>query len=217
MLVGTLEIGEQELLNEDTVLQEILACSPQLRAAWAEVDRDRIGVQRELAEPIPNVQLRAETGYNFESSNTVAGVSVGFKLPIWDKNQGTVFQARAELARAEADVARIELMLRRKFGETFADYEAALIEARSFEKESLPKAREAYESYLDSFKNRRAAWPQVLVAQREYFQLTDEYLETLRELRGAEANITGFFLGDGLEQPPEPPPQGHRDATPRPR
>jgi cobalt-zinc-cadmium efflux system outer membrane protein len=216
-LVGTLEVREQDVLTEETVLQELLACSPQLRAAWAEVERDRIGVQRERVEPIPNVQLRAETGYNFESNNAVAGVSVGFKLPIWDKNQGTIMQARAELARAEADVARIELMLRRKFGDTFADYEAALVEAQSFEKESLPKAREAYESYLESFKNRRAAWPQVLVAQREYFQLADEYLTTLLELRRAEADISGFFLGDGLEPPPEPTPQGHREATPRPR
>lgn len=216
-LVGTLEVGEQDVLKEETVLQELLACSPQLKAAWAEVQRDRIGVQRERVEPIPNVQLRAETGYNFESNNTVAGVSLGFKLPIWDKNQGTIMQARAELARAEADVARIELMLRRKFGDTFADYAAALVEAQSLEKESLPKAREAYESYLESFKNRRAAWPQVLVSQREYFQLADEYLETLLDLRRAEADITGFFLGDGLEQPPEPAPQGHREATPRPR
>jgi cobalt-zinc-cadmium efflux system outer membrane protein len=70
---------------------------------------------------------------------------------------------------------------------------------------------------LEAFKTRRAAWPQVLVAQREYFQLTDEYLEALLELRDAGAEITGMFLGDGLDAPPVPEPQGHREATPRPR
>lgn len=216
-LAGSLEIEEAEVLDEETLLQQILTCSPQLRAAYAEVERDRIGVQRELAEPIPNLQLRSETGYNFETNNTVAGLSVGVRLPLWDKNQGTIAQARAELNRAEADITRIELMLRRKFADTFAAYDAALIEARISEQESLPKAREAYETYLESFQNRRAAWPQVLVAQREYFQMSDEYLDTLLELRRAEADLTGFFLGDGLEPPPEPPPQGHREATPRPR
>lgn len=216
-LDGELEISEQDVLNEDATLQDLLQCSPDLRAAWSEVERDRFGLQREMVEPIPNLQLRGETGYNFESQDTVAGVSVGVRLPIWDKNQGSIFQARAELARAEADVARVELMLRRKFGEVFADYEAALIEARILRKESLPKARQAYELYQAAFEKRRAAWPQVLVAQREYFQLTDEYLQQLLQLRRAEADITGFFLGDGLDQPQAPAPQGHRDATPRPR
>lgn len=216
-LAGNLEIEESEVLNEESTLQELLNCSPQLRAAWAEVARDRIGVQRERAEPIPDLQVRANTGYNFETNNTVAGLSLGLKLPIWDKNQGTILQARAELARAEAEVSRIDLMLRRKFGETFADYEASLLEAKIFQKEVLPKAKEAYETYLEAFRNRRAAWPQVLVAQREYFQLSDEYLQTLLELRRAEAEITGFFLGDGLDQPQEATPGGHRDATPRPR
>jgi cobalt-zinc-cadmium efflux system outer membrane protein len=216
-LDGKLEIADQEVLNADQMLEQLLNCSPQLQVAWAEVRRDQIAVERERVEPIPNVLVRAETGYNFESNNTVAGVTAGIRLPIFDRNQGSIMQARSELTRAQAEVGRIELMLRRKFGERFSQYQADLVMARSFEREMLPRAKEAYELYLDSYQKRRAAWPQVLVAQREYFQLADEYLETLVELRRAEADITGLFLGDGLDQPPAPVPQGHREATPRPR
>ena len=216
-LAGRLEVSEADNLDGDRVLQELLQTTPELQAAWAEVERDRIALRRELVEPIPNLLVRAETGYNFEVRDAVAGVSVGMRLPIFDKNQGSIMQAKAELARAEAEVARIDLMLRRKFGERFGDYEAALERAQTLQTLALPKAREAYESYLEAFKSRRAAWPQVLVAQREYFQLTDEYLEALLELRDAEAEITGMFLGDGLDSPPEPEPQGHRESTPRPR
>lgn len=217
LLDGQLEIAENEVLEEGTTLANLLACSPDIRAAWTEIARDRVGLEREIAEPIPNLQLRAESGYNYETNNTVAGVSIGLRLPVWDKNQGTIQQARAELSRAEADVNRIELNLRRRFGETFSEYEAALAEAKSYEEEVLPKAKEAYESYLNSFQNRRAAWPQVLVAQREYFQLSEEYISRLLEVRHAEAEINSYFLGDGLDQPIAPVPQGHREATPRPR
>ena len=216
-LSGRLEVSEADNLDGDRVLQELLQTTPELQAAWAEVERDRLALRREEVEPIPNLLVRAETGYNFEVGDAVAGVSVGMRLPVFDKNQGSIMQARAELARAEAEVARIDLMLRRKFGERFGDYEAALGRAETLQTLALPKAREAYESYLEAFKNRRAAWPQVLVAQREYFQLTDEYLESLLELRDAEAEITGMFLGDGLDAPPVPEPQGHRESTPRPR
>src|SRR5262249_13870594 len=67
--------------------------------------------------------------------------------------------------------------------------------------ENLPDAKEAYELYLDSFRKRRAAWPQVLVAQRTYFQISVEYTQALEELRRAEVAILGLLLVDGLDEP----------------
>lgn len=216
-LDGTLEFAESDFLNRDEVLSYLLACSPQLQFAQSEVIRDRISLARERVEPIPNVSLRGEIGKNFEAGNTVAGVQIGVKLPLYDRNQGTILQAQSELTRAEADVARIELLLQQKFAKAFGDYEAALISANTYRKEALPQAEEMYRLYLDSFKQRRAAWPQVLDAQREYLELVEEYIDNLLEARRASVRIASLFLEDGLEQPPAPPPQGHRDATPKPR
>ena len=217
VLAGGLEFEKGASIERDAALQYLLDCSPQIRFAQAEVARDRIGLERERVEPIPNINVRAETGYNFEAEDTVAGVEVGIRLPIFDKNQGTIIQAQAELARAQAEVARIELMLRRRFAEAFAEYESAILLASTYRAEALPKAEEVYQLYLDSFQQRRAAWPQVLDAQREYYELYEEYLDNVLEARRAEAQINSMFLEDGLSQPPTPTPEGHRDATPRPR
>ena len=83
--------------------------------------------------------------------------------------------------------------------------------------EILPKAKEAYELLLDSFRKRRAAWPQVLVAARNYAEFNVDYLEALHDLRWAEVEIKGLLLVDGLTAPPGPSPQGHLEAVPRPR
>jgi cobalt-zinc-cadmium efflux system outer membrane protein len=216
-LATDLELSENAPIDRDGALQHLLDHSPELSVAQAEVERDRIGLQRERVEPIPNINLRAETGYNFEAEDTVAGVEVGLRLPIFDKNQGTIAQAQAELRRAQAEVTRIELMLRRRFAQTFADYESAMLLAKTYRVEALPKAEEAYQLYLQSFQERRAAWPQVLDAQQQYYELYEEYLTNLLEARLAEAQINSMFLEDGLSQPPTPTPEGHRDATPRPR
>jgi cobalt-zinc-cadmium efflux system outer membrane protein len=204
-------------LDRDATLEDLLDRSPQLQFARAEVARDMIALRRERAEPIPNVTVRAETGYNFEAEDTVAGVEVGLRLPLFDKNQGTILQAQAELTRATVEVQRVELMLRKRFAETFAEYEASRQSAESYHSEILPTADEVYQANLGSFQERRAAWPQVVDAQREYFELYEEYLDDLLAARRAEAKLTFFLLDDGLQQPPEPTPQGHRDATPRPR
>jgi cobalt-zinc-cadmium efflux system outer membrane protein len=216
-LEGELDFDDQNRIDRETVLANLLTCSPQLRFAQAEVTRDRIALRRERAEPIPNLTVRAETGYNVEARDTVAGVEIGLNVPLFDKNQGTILQARAELTRAQAEVSRVEFMLRRQFAQAFAEYESALLLASSYRTEALPKAEEVYQLYLDSFQKRRAAWPQVLAAQREYLQLYEEYLDNVLDARHAEARINAFLLEDGLSQPPEPTPEGHRDATPRPR
>jgi cobalt-zinc-cadmium efflux system outer membrane protein len=88
---------------------------------------------------------------------------------------------------------------------------------KDFEDSTLPASRKAFEAYQDYFKKRRATWPQVLVAERTYFQLQHEYVSALAELRRAEVEINGLLLSDGLTPPPEPTPQGHIEATPKPR
>lgn len=217
MLDDSLEFDSGSAIDRDTALANLLTCSPQIRFAAADVARDRIALEREQVEPIPNLNLRAETGYNFEAQDTVAGLEIGIRIPLFDKNQGTIMQAHAELTRAQAEVGRVELMLRQRFAQAFAEYEAAMLLAENYRGETLPQANQVYRLYLESFEQQRAAWPQVLDAQREYYELYEEYLDNVLEARRAEVLINGFFLEDGLSPPPTPTPEGHRDATPRPR
>jgi cobalt-zinc-cadmium efflux system outer membrane protein len=72
----------------------------------------------------------------------------------------------------------------------------------------LPDAREAFSLYLDSFRKRRAAYPQVLVAQRGYVRASVNYIEALERLRRAEIEITGLLLVDGLEGSMSPMSEG---------
>jgi outer membrane protein, heavy metal efflux system len=192
-----------------TTLDHLLAVSPELQAARAEVVRDRVALQREQVEPIPNIQVRVSNGYDFETHNDVTSVQAGVRLPLFDKNQGNIRAARAQLAYAQAEVGRVELSLRQRLARAYARYRTAQAVVQMYREGNLPEARQAYELYLDSFRNRRAAWPQVLVAQRTYFQLSVDYVEVLEQLRRAEVTILGLLLVDGLDEPPGPPGERH--------
>jgi cobalt-zinc-cadmium efflux system outer membrane protein len=217
-LVGQLE-PEGPSVEWESALCRILQESPELEFVRAEVIRDQFSVKREQVEPIPNIIVRGGAGYNAlpGEKGAVANAQVGIRLPLFDRNQGTIRQAQAELVRAQADVTRVELLLRRRLADTFHRYETARDSAKDYRENTLPKARRAFELYMDYFKKRRATWPQVLVAERAYFQYQEEYLSTLVELRRAEVEIKGLLVVDGLTQPPAPTPQGHIEATPKPR
>jgi len=59
-------------------------------------------------EPIPNIQLEGAAGYSFDTRTAVAGAQVAIELPLWNRNQGTIREVEADLARAYAEVTRVE-------------------------------------------------------------------------------------------------------------
>jgi cobalt-zinc-cadmium efflux system outer membrane protein len=198
--------GELEALavvpDCDTTLAHLLEASPELQVARAQVTRNQLALKREQVEPIPNVQVQVSNGYDFETRNNVTSVQVGVRLPLWDKNQGNIRAAQAQLAYAQAELGRVELSLRQRLAGAYARYRTARAVVDSYRQHNLPEAKEAYQLYLDSFRKRRAAWPQVLVAQRTYFQISVDYVQALEQLRRAEVAILGLLLVDGLEGPP---------------
>jgi cobalt-zinc-cadmium efflux system outer membrane protein len=205
-------------LDFDAALADLLHRSPEIQAAVSEIRRSQIMVQRERREPIPNVTMQAVVGRNFEFNNlTTVGVQASIPLPIFNRNQGTVREAQSDLMRDHAELERVSLSLRHRLADVATRYNDALQSVEDFRAESLPMARRAYEVQSTNFRQRRAAWPQVLVAQRTFVELSQEYVQALLELRRAEVAINGLLLVDGLAPPETPTPQGHIESVPTPR
>jgi cobalt-zinc-cadmium efflux system outer membrane protein len=204
-------------LDFDRVLADLLEHSPEIQAARSEIRRDQIMVRRERVEPIPNIFVQAVTGYNYEFGVQTAGVQIGVPIPIFNRNQGTVREAMSDLARDHAEYDRIALSLRERLAETHTRFEDALQSVEDYRDGTLPMARRAFEVQMANFRQRRAAWPQVLVTRRTYVDLNKDYVESLRELRRAEVEINGMLLTGGLETPGTPTSQGHIESVPTPR
>src|SRR5207244_7471405 len=81
----------------DTSLAHLLEASPEVQIARAEIVRSQFSLKREQVEPIPNLQLRVSSGYDFEADGrtVVTTVNLGVRLPIFDKNQGNIRAAQA--------------------------------------------------------------------------------------------------------------------------
>ena len=204
-------------ISRDESLARLLQESPELAFAVAKVKQDQVQLERERREPIPNITVRGGVGYNYETQNPVAGVGLSLPIPVFDRNQGTVRQAAADLARSHAEVTRVQLDLQRRFADAFTRYEIGREQVENFRDQVLPKARKSVELYEEQLKARRAAFPQVLVARRTVYQLNEEYNKSLIQFRRAEVEVRGLLLVDGLSAPSNPTPPGHINATPKPR
>src|SRR5260370_41489786 len=181
----------------ETSLTRLLEDSPELQAARAHSVFDQITLQRERVEPIPNVQVKAGAGRDFESRSTVANVELSVKLPLWNKNQGTIRQVEADLARSHEEVRRLELSLRAKLATSFQNYQSALLKVNLYRDSAVPKATKAYEVMLDQYKKKRAEWIQVVDYQRKMLKIQSDYTTGLLELRRAGEARTHPRLGGG--------------------
>jgi cobalt-zinc-cadmium efflux system outer membrane protein len=215
-LTGTLEPDEPPLDWESAVSQ-VLSSSPELQAAWQKIRHDEITVERERVEPIPNLLAGVSVDRNFDTLETTTAFNVGIPLPIFDRNQGTVQQAQSDLALSHAESRRLELELRTRLALQYRDYLTAWQRVQDYESTMLPKAKNSYELLHESYQARRAAWPDVLMAQRLYLGLRTENLNNLVAYRESDVAIRGMLLTGGLVQPPAPVGGGHIDAVPKPR
>ncbi len=219
LLLGRLE-PDRPPLDWDCSLRRLLEESPVLQAARAEVVRDQIMVKRESVQWVPNITLCGGAGYDAQigERGAVATTMATVPLPVFDRNQGTIRQAQAELSRAIAEVSRLELLLRQELADAFTHYQNSLRTVQAYQEEILPKSKRALELYEDYFyRQKRAAWPQVLVAQRAYFEQKEHFLEALIAFRRAEVAIHGLLLVDGLSTPFTVGGQGHIESVAKPR
>jgi cobalt-zinc-cadmium efflux system outer membrane protein len=202
-------------LDRDTAAAALLRDSPQLRRARVQVERAAAVVERADRERYPDLFLRLAADYDRERVESASGVpgrpvgweggvEAGFSIPLFNRNQGDRAAARADLSRATAEVRRVELALQSRLSGVFEAYLTSLRTAEEYGKEILPRAEEAYRLYFDKFRQMGAAYPQVLIAQRTLFQISERYLSALEEAHVAAVQIRGLLLVDGLDAPPLP-------------
>ena len=215
-LIGTLDT-DLGPVDWDTALSQLLATSPEVVAARQKIRHDEIVIKRERAEPIPNVTAGLTTGYNAETQQSVAGVTVGMPIPVFNRNQGTVRQARADLSRSCAEVERLQLDLQNALAKQFRDYVSAWQHVQEYEQTMLPKSRKAVSILEQSYVDRRAPWTSVLAAKQMLLSLESEQIQNQLSYRMADVSIRGNLLIGGLTEPSAPMSGGHIDANNQPR
>jgi cobalt-zinc-cadmium efflux system outer membrane protein len=156
---------------------------------------------RARREPIPNVSTQVIVEHQSTSGDTVAGVTVGIPLPIWNKNQGAILQSEAEVLRARRNAQRVELNLKSRLALAFQRYSAAQERARIYSIEILPKAEENFKLVQSAFPAQVGS-VQYLTAQRTYFQTKLAYIDALAELWVSWSEIQGMLLSDSLSTIP---------------
>lgn len=206
-LTGKID-AELPQLNSEQLVNVLVTESPAIKIARESVTRAETSVLEARRRPVPDLRLRAGIEQNFEQ-NELTGKPVGLEgfaevrveLPIFNRNQGNVASARADLERSQGETRRIELQLRQQAAVAVEQYQTARATVERYQTQILPRTHRLYEMQLKAWGRMSLSYPQVLLAQQSLFTAQAEYIRALQQLRTNAVALSGFLLSDGLAAP----------------
>lgn len=206
---------EPPAMDAQALLATALGESPAVKQAQGDVEVAQARLKSAKREPVPDLNVKAGEWYSGETlngSNKQAG-PMGFaeasvQIPLWNRNQGNIQAAEAELAQAGQEVRRVQLQIRSAAEPLVQQYETARSGADRYRTAILPRARRAYDLQVLKYQEMAQAYPQVLTAQRTLFNLQLNYLHELDEQWSAALLLENYTLMNSLETTPDAPAGG---------
>lgn len=145
------------------------------------------------AERIPDVKVEALYHRLDGPGENTFDIGLNIPLPLFNRNQGRLREARAEAAAAEARsrATRHEIHLRLR--EAYAQLTAALAIDRAFKTEILPRAETVVKAAEARYTAGDASLAEVLPVRRDWATIQLSHLESLRDVMQAWGEVARYL------------------------
>ncbi|MGV3641357.1 MAG: TolC family protein [Adhaeribacter sp.] len=179
---------------------------PELRAARTIIEATgaRLGWEKWRIANVVAVTINASTTHpggdgaarsaNSPLPNTFAP-GVQMELPIFNRNQGRIARARADMDQATLNYSAIRQRLNQQLSEAYARYQLAYQSYQHWNTTLLPALEQATTLSLSAYKNGDISFLPVLEANRQYLAARLRQAEVEAEVRRAVSQLN-FILGN---------------------
>lgn len=207
--IGVLEADLfQKLPNFDlkTLQSAVVGANAKPRAAEAEIAKAQWLLERAVVEPIPNVNLAG--GYQREINYPAADqglFQVMMAVPLFNRNQGNIRSARADIASSRANLRTIELDLATQAAQAIAAYRTSQRLVEWYEQYILPKARETVQLTQTLYARGEVTFLSLLQAQRILTETELAFVEAQAERWTGAVQIADLLQLEVFPPPPDAP------------
>ncbi len=164
--------GEEEFSS-------LLINNPDLARWDSEINQGEAGVTLARSQAIPDVTFSFGVRNLQESDSNALVAGIELPLPLFDRNQGGVSEARATLAKTRRERRAAETEARAGLAEAWQNLAASHAEATTLRDEILPGAQSAFETAEFGYREGKFDFLQMLDAQRTLFEVKGQYLQAL--------------------------------------
>ncbi len=160
-------------------LVERIEQNPELARWTTEMALRRAVIQLVRAEAVPDVTLFA--GPKLLEGGDELGFTAGVlvPIPIYDRNQGAILEARLRQAQAGPLRHAVEVRLRADLAAAYQALDAAYVEIVAIRDDIEPSARSALEAAEEAFRQGKFGALELLDSQRTLFGIRRQYVDAL--------------------------------------
>ncbi len=174
------------LYEQDVVLNWVLENHTDIGVARFGVEKSRALVRLAEVQPIPDIGVyvafqKDTTQSPYLRSNNV---QIRIPLPVFDRNQGAIHQARAMLRRALLEDARVRNDLTTRVAEAFERYQNNRTLLDMYKKQMLPNQVQAFRAAVARHAvvgDKNVSYNDLVNAQQTLATLINNYLGALSE------------------------------------
>lgn len=164
-----------------------------VQAAEMEIERNQILLRRAVVEPIPNITVGGGYMYQVTEPNNMAMINLSVPLPWWNRNQGNIQAAQANIGRATHAARKTQVDLTKQLAAATGRFEVARQQVIQYEKSILPKARESVKIAQRGFDQGQFDLLRTLPSQRALIDSELNYLSAQEARWMAAAEIAGLL------------------------
>lgn len=221
------------------LLARALADHTDLQTAQNSLLQARYDLRLAEVTPIPDIktQVYVERDWSQFPYNTQVGVQSGGQIPIFDRNQGNILAAKAQVARAIDQLPRVRNDLSARLAQAFEAYDNARLLVEYSRNRLIPNQVRVYRAVSQRYQVAERGelnYNDVLTAQQNVREAVANYLTALGSLWAAVVDLASVAQLDELYLPPpaadgarleqllvpaatSPPPPGPASEIPPPR
>ena len=189
-LAGTLEAAFEIPTLES--LAANLSAQPESALADADLRARNARVDVAKAERIPDVKVAVLYHRLEASSANTLDLGLSIPLPLFNRNQGRLREARAEVAAAEARSRLTQNELTTRLRESYLQLTAALASSRTWKTEILAKADTVLKAAEARYAAGDTSLTEILPVRRDWAAVQLNYLESLRDVMQAWAEVSSM-------------------------
>ncbi len=194
---GALDEVEEVPIFEE--LEAFIERNPDV-ARWRDemaLRRADVALEKAVRVPDPIVGVGTRRLRDLGASALTAGVSI--PLPLFNRNQGAIREARYRIKEAEEAGRAAVVMAHRLFVDAYQRLSIADAEVAALRDEILPAAQESFSATQEGYREGKFDLLTVLDAQRTFFEAMNRYidaLETYHVTRAEVERLIGTPLSD---------------------
>ncbi len=179
------------------VLSGRLEMNPDL-ARWAtEMELRRAQLRLAESQRTPDITVGGGIRHFAEPDDVGLVASISVPLPLFNRGQGDIAEARFLALATEADQRSARIRLLTDLYDAYEHLKSARAEVAITRDEVLPVAKEAYEATVAGYRHGKFAYADVLEAQRTLFDARTEYIDALIRYHAARADLDRL-AGSGM-------------------